>query len=166
MAEEKHEKFLELLMRYNVADCFLQLRDAASGLRALGRLTTGTHLARRDLIIAVGGFNTLARLHLLRGDIEAARIHAEEASRISELAKDQRQAESLELTLGLMDVLSGSVDIGLARVERSLDRKRRINKTDVPDCLGACIDAYEAAGCPDEAMRYLEELFESTKEIH
>ena len=150
-------------MRYNVADCFLQLRDAASGLRALGRLTTGTHPARRDLIIAVGGLSTLARLHLLRGDVESARIHAAEASRLSELAQDQRQAEGLESTLGLIDVLSGSVEIGLARVERSLDHTRRINKTDVPNCLGACIDAYEAAGRPDEAMRYLEELFELRK---
>lgn len=163
LAEQKHEKFLELLNRYNVADCCLQLRDAVSGLRALGRPTTGTHQARRDVIIAVGGLSTLARLHLLRGDVEAARIHAAEASRLSEIAQDQRQAHSLELTLGLIDVLSGSVDIGLARIERLLDHTRRINKTDVPDHLGACIDAYEAAGRPDEAMRYLEELFELRK---
>ena len=38
-----------------------------------------------------------------------------------------------------------------------------INKTDVPDRLGVCIDAYEAAGRPDEAMGYLEELFELRK---
>ena len=115
------------------------------------------------MIIAVGGPNTLTRLHLLRRDVEAARIHAAEASRLSTQAQDYRQAENLELTLGVIDVLSGSVDIGLARVERSLDHTKRINKSDIPDCLGACIDAYEAAGRPDEAMRYLEELSELRK---
>jgi putative two-component system response regulator len=163
LAEEKHENFLELLMRFNLADCFLQLRDASSGLRALGHFPSSKSQTRRDLIISVGGFNILARLHLLGGDVESARIHAAEASRVSEIAKDQRQAEGLEATLGLIDVLSGSVDIGLARVERSLDHTKRINKTDVPDRLGACIEAYEAAGRPDEAMRYLEELFELRK---
>ena len=64
-------------MRFNLADCFLQLRDAASGLLALGHFPSSSHQSRRDLIIAVGGFNTLARLHLLRGDVEAARIHAQ-----------------------------------------------------------------------------------------
>ena len=163
LSEHKHEEFQELLNRINLADCFLQLRDAASGLRALGRLPESAQPARRDLIISVGGFNTLARLHLLRGDVEAARIHAAEASRLSAMAQDQRQAQNLEATLGLIDVLSGSGDSGLSRVERALSHTRRINKTDVPDRLGVCIDAYEAAGRPDEAMGYLEELFELRK---
>ena len=115
------------------------------------------------MIISVGGFNTLARLHLLNVDVEAARIHAAEGSRLSRLAQDQRQAQNLEATLGLIEVLSGSGDVGLARVERALSHTRRINKTDVPDRLGVCIDAYEAAGRPDEAMGYLEELFELRK---
>ena len=163
LAEQKHENFLELLMRINLADCFLQLRDAASGLLALGRFPSNSHQARRDLIIAVGGFSTLARLHLLRGDVDAARIHAAEAFRLSGMAQDQRQAQGLEATLGLIDVLSGSVDVGLTRVDRALSHTKRINKTDVPDRLGVCIDAYEAAGRPDEAMGYLEELFELRK---
>lgn len=163
LAEQKHDDFLELLNRINLADCFLQLRDAESGLRALGRLPACAQPVRRDLIIAVGGFSTLARLHLLRGDVEAARIHAAEASRLSVMARDQRQAQGLEATLGFIEVLSGSVDLGLARVERALGHTKRINKTDVPDRLGVCIDAYEAAGRPDEAMRHLEELFELRK---
>ena len=163
LSEQKHEEFLELLNRINLADCFLQLRDATSGLRALGHFPTGKQQARRDLIISIGGFDTLARLHLLRGDVEAAHIHAAEASRLSEQAKDQRMAQGLESTLGLIDVLSGSVGKGLARVERALAHTKRINKTDVPDRLGVCIDAYEAAGRPDEAMGYLEELFELRK---
>ena len=163
LSEQKHEEFLELLSRINLADCFLQLRDAASGLRALGHLPTSPNPARRDLIISVGGLNTLARLHLLKGDVESARIHAAEGSRLSGLAQDQRQAQNLEATLGLIDVLSGSGDAGLARVERALSHTRRINKTDVPDRLGVCIDAYEAAGRPDEAMGYLEELVELRK---
>lgn len=33
LSEQKHDEFLELLNRINLADCFLQLRDASSGLR-------------------------------------------------------------------------------------------------------------------------------------
>lgn len=79
------------------------------------------------------------------------------------MAQDQRQACSLEATLGLIDVLSGLVEAGRSRVERALSLTRRTNKTDVPDRLGLCIDAYEAAGRPDEAMGFLEELFELRK---
>ena len=57
----------------------------------------------------------------------------------------------------------GSVDGGLLKVNRALNFAKVANAGEVPNCLGICIDAYEAAGRFDEALNCLNELVEWKK---
>jgi putative two-component system response regulator len=65
--------------------------------------------------------------------------------------------------LGLIDVRSGAVESGLSAVERALTLGRRTARTQLPEFLDICIDAYEAAGHSDKALEYLQELVEMKK---
>ena len=47
---------------------------------------------------------------------------------------------------------------GLAAIHLGLNFAKRANAFDVPDYLGMCIDAYEAAGQSDKALMFLQEL--------
>jgi response regulator RpfG family c-di-GMP phosphodiesterase len=64
---------------------------------------------------------------------------------------------------GLVDVHLGSVDSGLLAVNDALTFAKRANASEVPNLLGICIDAYEAAGELDEASVYLNKLVEWKK---
>jgi putative two-component system response regulator len=62
--------------------------------------------------------------------------------------------------LGLIDVMSGAVESGLAAVEEALSFAKKADGANVPVYLSNCIDAYEAAGHLDKALLYLRELVE------
>jgi HD-GYP domain-containing protein (c-di-GMP phosphodiesterase class II) len=158
LIEENQWEGEEAIVRNNLADCALRMRAPEFGLRALSRLPTAPPQNTRDAIIALASRSTLARLHLLVGDIVSARNLAKDCTSLSIMARDERQTHSTEVTLGLIDVCSGEVAAGLMRINKALDYARCLNQTDIADYLGACIDAQEAAGYPDRALEYLEEL--------
>ncbi len=86
------------------------------------------------------------------GDVGAASLHAKQAAHWAAVWDTPNVVSSVEAVQGLVDVRSGSVDIGLLKINRTLDFAKRANASEVPNCLGICIDAYEAVGQFDEAL--------------
>ena len=102
--------------------------------------------------------DTLGHLYLLTGEMNNARVHAQESGRLARLVGVKRTTQRHEALLGLIDVWSGSVESGLAAVDCALAFAKRVDHIDVADYLGMCVDAYEAAGQSDRALTYLQEL--------
>lgn len=149
---------LELASRNNIANCAVQLRDPEAGLRALLPFIKQTCETRMDVLRQANAHDTLGHLYLLAGDLRVARIHALESGRLGRLAAVRRTMQRHQALLGLIDVTSGAVEQGLAAVEDSLEFAKRVDHTDVADCLGMCADAHEAASHTDRALMYLQEL--------
>ena len=160
MAEEYGFADLEFHSRTNLADCAVQLRDPVGGLAALSQFRTETPETRPQMSVSANGLNTLSRLHLLAGNLDAARIHAEESSRLARTARLEKIAPNSEAVLALIDVFSGAVDKGFPVLERALLFAKQKSQIELPDYLGMCIDAYEAVGRADKALEYLQELVE------
>jgi HD-GYP domain-containing protein (c-di-GMP phosphodiesterase class II) len=163
LAEEHGFADLEFHSRTNLADCAVQLREPAAGLRVLSQFRVETPQTRPQMSVSASGRNTLARLHLLVGDLDTARIHAEESARLARMARLEKITPNSEATLALIDVCSGAVEKGLSVLERSLTFARQKSQVELPDYLGMCIDAYEAVGRSDKALEYLQELVEWKK---
>ena len=89
-----------------------------------------------------------------------ARAHAEQASRLANLAPIETLRHSIKGLLGLIDVMSGAVESGLAAVEDALSFARKADGANLPVYLSNCIDAHEMAGHLDKALLYLRELVE------
>lgn len=154
---------LELSSRNNLAGYAIQLKDPAAGLRALLPLPNIVPATRLDVLRHANAHDTLGQLYVLSDDLPNARFHARESGRLAQIAGVKRTIQRHEALLGLIDVRSGAVEIGLAAVERALAFARRVDHIDVVDLLGMCADAHEAAGQPERALDYLKELFEWKK---
>ena len=158
LAEEHHLCDLEFHSRGNLADCSLQLHDPAAGLRALKPIIEETPQTKVQMEVLANSNHTLARLYLMIGDVAAARHHAEAAARLAEIANIVRSTNFNLALAGLIDVRVGAIDEGLLKVERALSTAMQGDQTDIPDFLGLCAEAYEHAGQPDVALKYLEDL--------
>ncbi len=153
-----------LMARTNIADCAIQLRDPAAGLRVLSRFELPESHSWDDARLLSALHINLGRLYLLVGDVAAATLHSEEASRWSAKfgSPDVRQlAEALQ---GLVSIRLGEVESGLSAVNRSLTFAKRANRAEVPNCLATCMEACESAGYLDKALVYLQELVDWKKE--
>ncbi len=151
---------IEFLARIGLADCATQLHEPALGFRLLEKSWTAAPETRLDKNLTAGAHETLSRLHLLTGDAAGARAHAEQASRLANLAPIETLRHSIKGLLGLIDVMSGAVESGLAAVEDALSFARKADGANLPVYLSNCIDAYEMAGHLDKALLYLRELVE------
>ena len=149
---------LELCSRNNIANCAVQLRDPAAGLRALLPLPTEVPETKMDVLGKANANDTLGHLYLLSGDLEQARVHAQESGRLAKIAGVERTIKRNEALLGLIDVRFGVIERGLAAVESALVFAERVDQIDVADCLSMCADAHEAAGQSDKALEYLKQL--------
>ena len=154
---------LELSSRNNLANCAKQLRDPEAGLRALLPLPTVVPATRLDVLRQANAHDTLGHLYWLTGDLQSARAHARESGHFARLAGVKRTVQRNEALLGLIDVRSGAVEEGLAAVESALAFAKDVDHIDVVECLGMCVDAYEAAGQSDKALEYVNELVEWKK---
>jgi response regulator RpfG family c-di-GMP phosphodiesterase len=163
LAEERNLANAEFLVRINLAHCAIQLREPASGLRALAKFCTDAPTTRFSMGSAANAHNNLARLYLLVDDLSTAKVHAEESARFAKIARQEKATRQVEGTLGLIDVRSGAVDRGLSTLNRALTRAKCVDHTEVPDYLGMCVEGYEAAGHLDKALGYLQELVEWKK---
>lgn len=163
LAEELGLARYEFTARNNLADCALQLRDSALALRTLSKLASDAPHAQLIPNTHAHLHNNLARAWLLVGDVAAANLHAKEAAKWAAIWGSPSVASSVEALQGLVDVRLGMVDGGLLAVNRALNFAKRANASEAPNCLGICIDAYEAAGQLDEALACLHELVEWKK---
>ena len=149
---------LEFQSRNDFAVCAHRLGDPIAGLRALLPFGTDVPTTRLEMSSHANAHDTLAHLYLATGDTELAKTHAEESGRLGKLAGIPRITYLHEALMGLIEVKSGSVERGLAAIQRGLDFARRADAMDVADYLGMCIDAYEAVGQSDKALMFLQEL--------
>jgi len=149
---------LELGSRNNMAKCSLQLNDAAAGLQTLLPFMTSAPTMKREVAALAHVHMTLAHLYLVTGEMKLARVHAHDAGRLAKLAGIRRTCQLHKALLGLINVKSGNVQRGVSALERSLAFAKRVDHLTVPDYLGMCVDACEAAGQVDKALSYLQEL--------
>lgn len=163
LAEEMDLPYYEFLARGNIADCALQVRDAALGLHVLsGSLQSPTPPWMDSRLLSFFHIN-LGRLYLLVGNLNAAKFHAEEGTRWAVAFSTPSVVQLAHAVQGLVNVRLGEVETGLAAVIGSLSFAKRANQTEVPSCLAMCIDACEDAGQLDRALNYLNELVDWKK---
>lgn len=163
LAEEIGLAQYEFAARNNLADCVLQLRDPALALRTLSALATDAPHTDIDADDHAHLHNNLGRLYLLIGDVASASLHTKKAADWAAIWGSPSVVNSVEALQGLVDVRLGMVDSGLLAVNRALSFAKCANASEVPNCLGICIDAYETAGRLDEALACLHELVEWKK---
>ena len=83
LAEEVGLPQYALMGRTNIADCAIQLRDPAAGLRVLSSFELPESQNWDDARLLSALHINLGRLYLLVGDVAAATFHSEEATRWS-----------------------------------------------------------------------------------
>ena len=164
MAEEVGLPQYALMARINIADCAVQLRDPAAGLRLLSRFELPKSHSWDDARLLSALHINLGRLYLLVGDVAAAARHSEEATRWSATYGSPDGVQLAEALQGLVSIRLGEVESGLSAVNRSLTFAKRANRAEVPNCLATCMEACESAGYLDKALVYLHELVDWKKE--
>jgi putative two-component system response regulator len=149
----------------NIALACLHLEDYGRGLRAAKEgvelqaspATAATRLAR---VLAETNYTRL----LLEVDApQAARQRCEIAKRVAHESGLERAELEAGMAEGLCEVHSGTVDVGLSRLAKVLERAR-VLKGNLRDALIAIVKANELAGRTDVALVYLRELMMHTKE--
>ena len=163
LAEKSGHEDLEFHSRGNLADCALQLRDPLTGIQALSRFWTKRPQNKLDTFLLANTHNTLVRLHLMLGNVPVAKKHAHKSVRLAELAQVERTTQFAKAAMGLVAIYSGEIQKGLSAVTDVLASAKNGDQTDVPDHLGTCIDAYEAAGYYEDALSYLQQLIDWKK---
>jgi HD-GYP domain-containing protein (c-di-GMP phosphodiesterase class II) len=163
LAEKHGFPDFEYHSRSNLAGCAVELGDAASGFAALAKFDTEAPETRLDAQLAFGTHASLAELHLLVNDIDAARVHAEKSAQFACLLGTERATCYAKARIGLVDVKSGAIERGLVAVLDALAFAKRALPGDVSYCLRLCIEAYEAAGDSEKALEFLHELVDWKK---
>jgi putative two-component system response regulator len=107
---------------------------------------------------------TFARVLTALGDVDLARQHAMSARLFAANSQMPRAELAAEVALGLTEVESNSIDVGLTRIQRMTGMSRAKVRSDLVDTLTAAVSAYERAGQPDVALMYLHELLTLNKE--
>ena len=105
-----------------------------------------------------------ARVLTALGDVKGAREHAHTARRYASESQMPRAELAAEVALGLTEVESDAVDVGLTRIQRMTGLSRSRVRCDLVETLSAAVTAYERAGQPDVALMYLHELLALNKE--
>ncbi len=163
LAKEMGLPRYEFIARNNLADCALQLGDPVSALDVLSKLAVDAPHADIQAGTHAHLHNNFARAALLVGDVATANLHVERATEWATKWGVPAVIQCVGAMKGLVDVRLGFIDRGLAAVNHALSFAKCANNAEVPDSLGICIDAYEAAGRLDEALIYLHELVEWKK---
>lgn len=151
----------------NMALACLHLEDYGRGLRAAKNAVElqdqpTTANARLSRVLAETHYTRL----LLEVDApQAARERCAVAKRIAHESGLERAELYAGMAEGLCEVHSGTVDVGLSRLSKLLERAR-VLKGSLRDVLIAMVRANELAGRNDVALVYLRELMMHTKEAH
>ncbi len=166
LSEAKHElRSARGAALTNIALACLHLEDYARGLRAAKE---SVELQDNLTNAATSLIRVLAETHytrlLLEVDApEAARQRCEIAKQIAHGSGLERAELYAGMAEGLCEVHSGTVDVGLSRLSKVLERARVLKGT-LRDALIAMVKANELAGRTDVALVYLRELMMYTKD--
>jgi len=150
----------------NIALACLHLEDFSRGLRAARtavelQSSPTTANARLSRVLAETHYTRL----LLEVDApEAAKERSAIAKRIAHESGLERAELFAGMAEGLCEVHAGTVDVGLSRLSKVLERAR-VMKGCLRDALIAMVKANELAGRHDVALVYLRELMMHTKEV-
>jgi response regulator RpfG family c-di-GMP phosphodiesterase len=154
------------LAQTNIALACLHLEDYARGLRA----------AKAAVELQENPTNASARLSRVLAETHYARLLLEvdapqAAKERCEIAKGIAHESGLEraelyagMAEGLCEVQSGTIDVGLSRLAKVLERARVLKGT-LRDALIAMVKGNELAGRTDVALVYLRELMMHTKDV-
>lgn len=158
LAKEIGSTELEFASTSNLATCAVTVDEPGLALRALAQLKLRAPETRKEVLCAAAVAHTQAELHLLTGDVGAAKEQAQKAAHYAEIVCIEQLTRATEALLGVINVWSGAVEQGLSAVDRTLERAKLIDHSEIPDHLYVCVIAYEAAGQSDKALTYLHEL--------
>ena len=158
LAEEVGAADYEIAGRTHIAECAIQLRDPDLGLQVLSKVAANPPPKRTDTVIHGGALAALTHLYLQIGDVETARKFSERAMCAAVLGDDPMTIQKCHAAKALVSVRSGNVEDGLAALKQCLATARSKFPSLVPGFLNMCIDAYEAAGLPDDSLAHLQEL--------
>jgi len=150
----------------NLAFACLHLRDLQPGLAAAELAIEGLHepADAYDRAVRVMAECYYARLLLEVRNFPLAReraaIACTFASNASEMAK-----LTANMTQGLVEVYDpGSRDIGLSRLQRAVNDSRKGAPSALRDALAMIVRGYEAAGQPNAALVYLDEVVQLNRD--
>lgn len=158
LAEELDAADYEIAARTNIAECAIQLRNPDLGLQALSKVAAHPPPKRTDTVIHGGALAALTHLYLQIGDVTTARKFSERAMCAAVLGDDPMTTQKCHAAKALVSVRSGDFQDGLAALKQCLAIARSEFPSLVPGLLNTCIDAYEAAGLPDDSLAHLQEL--------
>jgi putative two-component system response regulator len=158
LAEEVGAVDYEIAARTLIAESAIQLRNPDLGLQALSKVAAHPPPKRTDTVIHGGALAALTHLYLQIGDVTTAREFSERAMCAAVLGDDPMTIQKCHASKALVSVRSGNVEEGLAALKQCLAIARSKFPSLVPGFLNMCIDAYEAAGLPDDSLAHLQEL--------
>jgi putative two-component system response regulator len=150
----------------NIALACLHLENYPRGLRAA---KTAVELQANPTNATTRLGRVLAETHYTRLLLEVdapdtARERCEIAKQIAHDSGLERAELYAGMAEGLCEVFSGTVDVGLSRLSKLLERAR-VLKGSLRDVLIAMVKANELAGRTDVALVYLRELMMHTKDV-
>ena len=160
LTEEVGAADYEIAARTLIAECAIQLRNPDLGLQALSKLAARPPPKRTDTVIHGGALAALTHLYLQVGDITTAHELSERAMSAAVLGDDPMTIQKCHASKALVTVRSGDVQNGLTALKQCLATARSGFPTLVPGLLNLCVDAYEAAGLPEDSLAHLQELVE------
>lgn len=160
LTEEVGAADYEIAARTLIAECAIQLRTPDLGLQALSKIAANPPPKRTDTVIHGGALAALTHLYLQVGDVTTAHEFSERAMCAAVLGDDPMTIQKCHASKALVTVRAGDVQNGLAALKQCLATARSSFPTHVPGLLNMCVDAYEAAGLPEDSLAHLEELVE------
>lgn len=160
---------LRLMARANAALAAYHERDFSTGYRLCQQTLVDLEASPRnagqaDAYARAVLEATFARILIGLGDVGRGRQHAQRAREYAAQSQMPRAEIVAEIALGLTEVESSAVDVGLTRIQRMTGLSRTKVLSQLPETLTAAVTAYERAGQPDVALMYLHELLALNKE--
>jgi len=148
----------------NVALACLHTEDFRRGLKAAEasiRESTEPHSAS-ELVSRVLREHHYCRLLLEVNAVEKAGERCQIARRYAAKSRSARAEIAASIAEGLYEVHAGRVDVGISRLNNTLERAR-ILKSMQRDVLAALVKSYEIMGQPQRALIYLREMIEGMR---
>ncbi len=151
----------------NIALACLYLEDFGKGLRNAKASVDimaepSTPTAMQSRVLAESNYT---RLLLEVDSLTKAKERCEFAKHYAKQSGSERTTISASIAEGLYEVSAGMHDVGLSRLNQTLERAR-VLRSPLRDALIAMVKAHEIAGKPDLALVYLRELMLHTKKLH
>jgi len=148
----------------NVALACLHMEDFSRGLKAAEasiRESIEPHSAAEFMARVMRELNH-CRLLLEVNAVDRAGERCEIARRYAAKSKSARAEIAVSIAEGLYEVHGGRVDVGISRLNNTLERARLL-KSMQREVLAALVKAYELIGQPKRALIYLREMIESMR---